>query len=204
MMTEYEWEPVPGLPGRLPQGESILWQGSPDWRALVKSAFHLRLIGAYFAVLTVVALLSGSPFGTAATALAGLACAGVLTLLARAMARSSIYTLTNRRIVLRIGVALPMCINLPLALIDAADVSADASGHGDIALSTSGGARVGYAVLWPHVRPWRLAKPQPMLRAVPDAAAVAQRIAKARAAIGPIALAQTETGATPLQQGLAA
>jgi hypothetical protein len=204
MMTEYEWEPVPGLPGRLPAGETILWQGSPDWRALVKSAFHLRLVAAYFALLTAVALASGSLFGIAATAMAGVACAGVLALLAKAMARSSLYTLTSRRIVLRIGVALPMCINLPLALIDAADVRADADGHGDIALTTSGGARVGYAILWPHVRPWRLSKPQPMLRAVPDAASVAQRIAQARAAVGPISIAATAHADAPLPQGLAA
>ena len=50
-MTEYENEPIPGLPGRLPPGERILWQGSPEWRALARTAFHTRLVAGYFAAL---------------------------------------------------------------------------------------------------------------------------------------------------------
>ena len=43
MTIEYEIEPIPGLPGNLPPGESILWQGSPDWQAFARSVFHTRL-----------------------------------------------------------------------------------------------------------------------------------------------------------------
>jgi len=35
-LGEYEYEPVPGLPQRLPQGERILWQGAPDWQTLAR------------------------------------------------------------------------------------------------------------------------------------------------------------------------
>jgi hypothetical protein len=33
--------------------------------------------------------------------------------------------------------------------------------------------KIAYFHLWPHARPWRLAKPEPMMRCVPDAKQVA-------------------------------
>ena len=33
--------------------------------------------------------------------------------------------------------------------------------------------------LWPHARPWRVSRPEPMLRCVPDAAGVAQLLSQA-------------------------
>ncbi len=51
------------------------------------------------------------------TILAGIAAVGLLHLLAWGSARTTIYTLTNRRIVMRIGMAVPKCINLPLTEI---------------------------------------------------------------------------------------
>jgi hypothetical protein len=88
--------------------------------------------------------------------------------------------------VLRIGVALNTCINLPLGMIGAADLRARGHGFGDIALAPTATHRLGYALLWPHARPFRLRRPQPMLRAVPDAEAVARHLARACAALGPI------------------
>ena len=40
-------EPIPGLPEKLPEGERILWQGSPSARALVIHAFHGHSFGGY-------------------------------------------------------------------------------------------------------------------------------------------------------------
>ena len=48
---EYEFEPQYGLPERLPQGEFIVWQGSPDVGALAASAFHIYKLALYFALL---------------------------------------------------------------------------------------------------------------------------------------------------------
>ncbi|MGA2129178.1 MAG: PH domain-containing protein, partial [Xanthobacteraceae bacterium] len=49
-------------------------------------------------------------------------------------------------------------------------------------------------VLWPHVRPWHVARPQPMLRAVPDALRVAETLA--RAMVLAAESAEPEAGAT--------
>lgn len=191
MIREHDGEPVRGLPARLPAGEVILWQGAPDWWLLAQRAFHLRLVVAYFAVLAAwrvaATLHDGGSIGDAAfrvTVLAvmcGLAVA-LFMVIAYAMARTTVYTLTNRRIVMRIGAALSMTINLPFAAIDAASVKPLSKGHGDIAIRVHTKHRLGYLVLWPHARPWRLSKPEPVLRAIPDVERVASLFAEAFAA----------------------
>lgn len=193
-MTDHDNEPIPGLPGIPPPGEHILWQGSPDWRALARSAFHTRLVAGYFAVLAGWALVgvltrgSGGPgglAGVAMTVIVGILAVGLLNLLAWGAARTTIYTLTNRRIVLRIGMALPKCINLPLALVGAVDLAARPDGSGDVPLAITGRQKLGYLGLWPHARPWKIVTPQPMLRAVPDAVRVAALIARTCRAANP-------------------
>lgn len=188
MMTEYENEPVPGLPGLLPKGESIIWQGAPNWRVLARTAFHTRTVATYFAGLTVFAIGAAlwrgieapSDLGGVAITLGG-AVIGValLHLLAWSVARTTIYTLTDRRIVLRFGVALPKCINLPLNIIGNVDLRPRPEGTGDLAIKLTSEQRLGYAALWPHARAWHYSNPQPMLRAVPDVDAVATLLARA-------------------------
>lgn len=184
-MMEHDSEPVRGLPGPLPPGETILWQGAPDARVFLRGALHARWIGAYFAALTIYSLAQASMFGAGVSFAAGLACLGFMALFAWGVARTSVYTLTNKRIVLRIGVALSACVNLPLARTAAAVLRPLENGHGDIAVTLDSG-RVSYFFLWPHARAWRFASPQPMLRAVPEAEKVATLLIAARSALGPI------------------
>ncbi len=180
-MIEYEYEPIPGLPGVPPEGEEILWQGKPDWRVLANHAFHIREITAYFALFLsargIVAFIEGDGLVMSllsALAVAPLAAAGtgIMALIAWAMARSTIYTITTHRVVFRFGVALQMCFNIPFKQIDSASLKLFKSGHGDIPLTTAQAPVLGYVHLWPHVRPWRFSQPVPMMRAVPNAAEV--------------------------------
>jgi hypothetical protein len=203
VMTEYESEPIPGLPGIPPAGEVIVWQGSPDWRVLARTAFHARAIAAYFSLLAAWALAAavvsgitapGALFGFAGTIAGGLLSVGLLHAIAWGSARTTIYTLTNRRIVMRIGIALPKCINLPLAMIGAADLAAQGNGAGDLALRLTGEQRLGYVALWPHARAWRLARPEPTLRALPKAAEVAELIARTCQAANPDVRRSAATG----------
>jgi hypothetical protein len=175
-VTEHDDEPIRGLPGLLPPGEWILWQGAPDRRVLARTAFHTRLVTGYAALRGIRA--PNDLIGTVMTILAGAVGVGLLHLLAWGTARSTVYTLTNRRVALRIGFALPKCINLPLTLIGAVDLATRADGFGDVPLRVTGRQSLGFLPLWPHVRPWNIVAPQPMLRALPDAAAVAASIAR--------------------------
>ena len=177
-MSEFDYEPVPGVPGDLPAGERILLQVRPAWRAFAIHVFHARKIAIYCAALVVwrigAGLAAGKGLGVAlldGAWIAPLAVAGVLipVLLAWIYARTSIYTITDRRVILRTGAAMPMSFNLPYRQIDSAALRLYSDGAGDIPLKLKGGDRLAYAHLWPHVRPWRFAQPEPMLRAVPDA-----------------------------------
>lgn len=185
-MREHDIEPIRGLPGDLPQGEAILWQGAPDARVFARSALGARWIGGYFALLVAWAMVGGTPLGALMTAGFGLLAVGLAYGFALLVARSTVYTITNRRVVLRIGVALSKCVNLPLTKLGSADLRTLGGGFGDIALVPQGAGMLGYLILWPHARPFRLAQPQPMLRALPDAAEVAGILAKAAAAVGPV------------------
>jgi hypothetical protein len=194
MITEYENEPIPGLPGLLPKGERILWQGSPEWRSLAATAFHTRLITGYFALLVVIAAVTalvqggtslGDFKGIAITVVLGVIGVGLLNLIAWGTARSTIYTLTDRRVVMRVGIALPKCINLPLGLIESVDLLQRPDGTGDLPLKVEGGQRIGYAGLWPHARPWHYQMPQPMLRSIANADTVAALVARTCLAANP-------------------
>ncbi len=184
-MIEYDHEPIRGLPGDLPEGETILWQGSPDWRTFMRTALYSRWIMGYFALLAAWALANGSLGGAAASVIACVGTLGLLAGFAMLVEKTTVYTITNRRVVLRIGIALNKCINLPLKLIGAAELRPQAAGHGDIALVPTSKHGLGYAVLWPHARPFKLRDVQPMLRAVPDAQRVASLLAQACAALVP-------------------
>lgn len=183
MISEYDAEPVRGLPGNLPKGERILWQGSPDFQSLAINAFHIRAIALYFALLVTwdsvqAARGLGSWMGTGITLAIGLLGLGIVALIAWFSARTTVYTLTDRRIVLRFGMALPKCVNLPLGLLSSADLRALRGGHGDLALTIGAEQRLGWLQLWPHVRPWAVAEVKPMLRSIAEADKVAGLIAR--------------------------
>lgn len=179
---DYEVEPIPGLPALPPMGERIVWQGSPEWRHVARHVLHIRAIAAYFAALVAWRVVSGLYDGQTAAAIVGnlapflvaaLIAIGLLVIIARAIARTTIYTITSRRVVMRFGVALPVTFNLPFVAIESAGVREGKDGHGDINLALMSGKRIAYLVLWPHARPWTLKSPQPMFRAIPDVRSVA-------------------------------
>ncbi|WP_041793603.1 photosynthetic complex putative assembly protein PuhB [Pararhodospirillum photometricum] len=187
-MGEYDSEPVLGLPEALPEGETILWQGAPDWKSLAQRALHVRLVALYFVGLfawdVARPVNDGVPFAEAfVSALSLLIPAvvvlGLIALYAWVLARSTVYTLTNRRIALRFGVALPRTMNLPFAVIQSASLKVYANGTGDIPVVLTEKVRLAFLHLWPHVRPWRVKRSEPMLRCIPDAERVAGLLADA-------------------------
>ena len=185
---EYEFEPQYGLPERLPQDEHIIWQGSPAVGALAISAFHLRKLAFYFALLILAcawpALEASAGFMAVVQAVKWIVPLTVIGLgsiwvLAWMTARTTVYTLTNRRIVMRLGIVLTVSFNFPLKRMTAADVRMGNGGFGDISLALKGDDRIAWVHLWPSVRAWRISKTEPTLRAVPDAQAVALQLREA-------------------------
>jgi hypothetical protein len=151
-------------------------------------AFHARKVAIYFALLAAWSVASGVADGSPALATAraaggelalGAACVGLLVYLARLCARTTVYTITNRRIVMRIGMALPTSINLPFAVVETAALRRHRDGTGDLPVRLGGERGISYMLLWPHARPWHVGRPQPMLRGLANPESVADLLARA-------------------------
>jgi len=184
---DFATEPVPGLPETPPKDELILWQGRPDTWALAKEALAIHWVAGYFALLAFWRVgVSAADIGWSAALphalpflLLGVVALALILLVAWVQAKATVYTITTARVAMRVGAALTLTLNLPFAKIASADLDVRKNGTGTIAITTKGDTRLSYLVLWPHVRPWKMNKTQPALRAIPDAGTVARILADA-------------------------
>ena len=175
--------------------ETVLWQGRPTALGLTRSLFHIRLVMGYFVVLAAWnlaaahadGLWASAAFQSALWVAVPAAVAGVvLVAMAWLIAATTHYTITDRRVILQVGVALPIALTLPLKRIISADVKLNADGSGDIPLAL-GRQKLAYLLLWPHARPWRVKNPEPMLRAIPNVREVANILSRALLKASPAA-----------------
>ena len=187
-MSEFKDIPREIEAADLPAGETILWRGKPDWRFLAIDAFHAPLIALYFGLIgswhLMAALHDGGTWATALLQASGvvfpaLVALSLVSLLAWLSARATVFTLTDRRVVMRYGMALPALINIPLGTIEAMRMRKGFGGTGDIAFSLPRKGRLSFHQLWPYARPWRLFPADPMLRAVPNPTAIGELLASA-------------------------
>ena len=176
------------LPSPLPEGERVIWQGKPTYKGLAFRSFHIREALIYVVLLVSWKSWSNWSSGRSISeavastlpplllALGGIA---LLAMLAWLFRRATCYTITDKRILLQSGVALPVTMNIPLGKIGNAALRTRRDGSGDIPLQLIDTDRVSMVLLWPHIRPWRLQRPEPMLVSVPAAADVAAKLAEA-------------------------
>lgn len=198
---EYDFEPQYGLPEALPADEKLLWQGSPDARAMALRVFHVRKTALYFCVIlalrATIVLYGGGTVSDATVALVWLLplvlfALGMLWLIAYLSARNTVYTLTDKRVVMRIGIVLTLTFNLPYRTIAAASVKLGAGDIGDLTLTLHNKDKIAYVHLWPHARPWRVAQPEPMLRCVNEVPHVATLLTQAWSAATGVAVSKPE------------
>ena len=207
--AEHEFEAAHGLPEPLPAGERILWQGAPDFKVMAERCFHVRTFAIYFAVILLirsatVAAQGGSASEALVAALwlapaAALALA-LLALMAWLTSRTTVYTITDRRVVMRVGIVLTVTFNLPFSRIESAAVNLRHGQAGDIALTTTRSDQIAYVHLWPHARPWHVRRTEPALRCIADADAVSRILSRAwRAARGADAAPPESQVAAPVR-----
>lgn len=179
---DFDFEPQRGLPAPLPQGERLLWQGSPHWKSLAIRAYHARKVALYFLFLIAWRIANGMADAHTLTAIAsscivlllmGVGAVAILSTLAYLSSRCAVFSITNRRILLRHGVAVPMTLNIPFKIIQSADLRLLPHQRGDLAVRLFDDQRVGYLITWPYLRPGRFAHPQPSLRCLEQAQQVA-------------------------------
>jgi hypothetical protein len=171
---------IPGIAQALPPGERLLWWGKPVRSALATHVFHVRVLAVYFVAMIAVWALNQSGqldqatflrMGLILTGVSALAI-GLLVLYAHLTASATVYAITDRRVVMKIGVAFDLTLNIPLHYVQEAALRTFRDGTGQIALSLPKEQRLGYVILWPHARAWRVTRPEPALRGLSDPAAV--------------------------------
>ncbi len=203
---EHEFEAEHGLPEPLPQGERVLWQGGPVFASMVERVFHARTLAIYFAIILAARAVTvwvqggtASAGGIAALWLlpAVLLALGNIVLLAWLTSKTTVYTITDRRVVMRVGIVLTVTFNLPYSRIESASIQRGKGPTGDIALSLTGPDRIAYLHLWPHARPWRLKKTEPMLRSIADAPEVGRMLADAWSQARGIAIPELAAATSP-------
>jgi hypothetical protein len=169
----------------------VLWRGAPDWRLLARRAFLGGPVAVYFAAIMLWRFVDGLAAGRGIASAGGHAlwlgavgavALGIIALMAWATARSTVYTMTNRRLVIRTGVALSLSVNVPFKKVAAATLKPLSGGRGDVSLVIGGEETFSYVMLWPHIKPWRMRRPEPTLRCVPEAESVARMLGEALAA----------------------
>ena len=170
------------LSENLPNGEQLVWQGRPERRALATRAMYLKYIAFYLVALiaarTGYLILDGESVATWSGMLVWqvLASAFVMLLivgLAAVYSRTTRYSLTNERLIIKTGAAITIHINLPLQQIIAADLREYSDGTGDITLQVSRAEKLYWLLIWPNVRSWWIRPLRPVLRGLKDAQAVA-------------------------------
>lgn len=167
---------VRGVSEALPPGERILWEGAPNARALARHLFFMRPLSAYLGAMVLWwVAVNRTQVGTeqfwATLGIQLMLVGGVLGgawLLARAIAQGTTYAITDRRIVMRFGVIFPLTINVPLHYIVGASAREFADRTGQIAVQLTKKESIAWIVLFPHVRPWQFANPEPLLRGLTD------------------------------------
>jgi hypothetical protein len=167
---------VRGVQEALPPGERVRWEAMPDAKALARHLLFVRPLAGYFTVmigwwmLANRAAVGTSTFWTTIglqLALSALVLGGVIAV-GRWIASSTVYAITDRRIVIRLGIIFPLTVNLPLRYVQGAKVKVFADGTGQIALQLDPKEKLAWIILFPHVRPWQFAQPEPLLRAILD------------------------------------
>ena len=185
---------------RLGPGEALIWQGGPDGWTLMRRAFHLPLIAGYFLVLQLLnawqAYAQAMPLEKAIRAslpllLVSVVAFGIFAAVGWFSARTTRYVITDRRFILKYGIAMPATLSIPFSKVARLSVAIHENHAGDIPLKLKDGNHIGYLKLWPHARPWHLKHPEPTLRAVPQAGLVASLATRA---IG-VAMNETMVGA---------
>ena len=209
-MNEHEFEPVRGLPELLPAGEEVIWRCEPEWRSLARRVFHVRKVMLYFAVILAYSvgnkLLSGAAFAevvSAATWQITLAAAtmAILYYLAWLYARTTVYTITSERLVMRFGVALTMVVTIPWSKITKVDLLTHGDGTGDLAFTVDPEKRMSYLLLWPQVRPWKFAPVTPSVRCISDAETLATKLADVLNARLPVQASTEQVESHPILHG---
>ncbi|MEN1729216.1 MAG: photosynthetic complex putative assembly protein PuhB [Pseudomonadota bacterium] len=176
-MTVFADKNLKPLPEALPPGEHVLYQCSPgSWQALSRRVFFMNKIAIYMTIILAwvgvnAYLDQGSALAIASAVATTIPAAAAVFLLVfwlgRFYAKTTVYTVTNKRVVIETGLSYTTITNLPFSRIERVDMKAFKDGSADLEIHMAGD-RMLYSMLWPSTHQWRWKRPVPMLRAIED------------------------------------
>ena len=155
------------LPADIPPGERVLWFGRPEATSLWRRAYRADWVAAWFVVMTAWNFVFGNGRRRRLRRASSRRCARWASGARRwrswrswlgSAPRTTLYVVTERRVVIKTGIALPIFINVPFKQIGSANVGAFATARGDVPVALIKGQRIPYLALWPSARPLRFAK----------------------------------------------
>ena len=158
----------------IPDGESILWKGRPSLWGFSWNLFGLKWITFYLSILSIVSIARffASDFHTAFYIdflpffLSGIFASIILFGLATIQAYSTVYIITENRVIIKTGAALSFLISMPFKKIKEVNLQKRGASIGTISFELFSKKRVPYISCWPSVRPWKFKKTQPAFSCV--------------------------------------
>ena len=172
----------------IPHGESILWKGRPSLWGFSWNLFGLKWIALYLSMLSIVSVARffASDFYTAFYVdflpffLSGIFASIILIGLAAIQAYSTVYIITENRVIIKTGAALSFLISMPFKKIKEVNLQKRGASIGTISFELFSKKRVPYISCWPSVRPWKFKKTQPAfscVRSVNEVATILRKTA---------------------------
>lgn len=153
----------------IPNGESILWKGRPSLWGFSWNLFGLKWITLYLSILSIVSVARffASDFYTAFYVdflpffLSGIFASIILICLAATQTYSTVYIITENRLIIKTGAALSFLISMPFKKIKEVNLQKRGASIGTISFELLSEKRVPYISCWPSVRPWKFKRTQP-------------------------------------------
>ena len=153
----------------IPNGESILWKGRPSLWGFSWNLFGLKWITLYLSILSIVSVARffASDFYTAFYVdflpffLSGIFASIILIGLAATQTYSTVYIITENRVIIKTGAALSFLISMPFKKIKEVNLQKRGASIGTISVELLSEKRVPYISCWPSVRPWKFKRTQP-------------------------------------------
>ncbi|MCU0626349.1 MAG: PH domain-containing protein, partial [Gemmatimonadaceae bacterium] len=160
-----------GISEALPDGERVRWRGRPRAGLIARHVLRVRAVALYLGLmlglsaLTAWGQLAGPDLARVLVlpVLLVTIALGVTLLFAWLHARYSTYVITDRRVVMQVGIAIDMSINIPLRVVESADVVRYGDGSAAIALTLLPDFKIAWLALWPHAKTLEFQRPRPML-----------------------------------------
>ena len=103
----------------------------------------------------------------------------LLLAISHLISSTTVYSITDKRVVMRIGIVLNLSLNIPFSKIETAARKAYPDKSGDISLNLVADNKIAYLHRWPHCRPWFFSSPRPRLSCRKDVEVVASHLTSA-------------------------